>query len=59
MTPYFILLTFFPSSTARSMGEMLSALVAVAVNTAITIRPIKIQMTPYSRPKKDLGVLSP
>ena len=51
--------TLFPVSRARSLKLMLSALVAVAVNIAMTTKPIKIQRTPKTRPKINLGVLSP
>ena len=54
-----VFLTVVPSSTAKSLGETLSELVAVAVNTAMTTNPIKIQAMPNKRPKMNLGVLSP
>ena len=54
-----VFLTVVPSSTAKSLGETLSELVAVAVNTAMTTNPIKIQAMPNKRPKMNFGVLSP
>ena len=51
--------TLFPSTPTKLSMLVLSALVAVAVKTATTIKPNIIQNTPNTRPKINLGVLSP
>ena len=51
--------TLLPANLARTSASTLIALVAVAVKIAITTTPIKIQRTPNTRPRMNLGVLSP
>ena len=51
--------TLFPSTPTKLSMLVLIALVAVAVKTATTIKPNIIQNTPNTRPKINLGVLSP
>lgn len=51
--------TLCPVTRAKESTSILKALVAVAVNIAMTTKPSKIQSTPNIRPKTNFGVLSP